>query len=170
MNRSKNVVFLSHCILNQNTVVHPLARAKGSYQDIIKLLMDYGIGIHQLPCPEYRHLGLKRQAMDKQQYDTKEYRKLCKNTGEDTINIMKEYLENDYNIIGLIGVNHSPTCSIKGRQGILMKEILKLTKEENIQFNLIDIPEEYEDKANNSRFINECKELLLKNVKTKDVK
>ena len=56
MERSKRIVFVSHCILNQNTVVEPLARSRGAYGDIVRLLVDKGIGIHQMPCPEFRHL------------------------------------------------------------------------------------------------------------------
>lgn len=160
MNRSKNVVFMSHCILNQNTVVDPLARAKGAYRNIIEMIMDHGIGIHQLPCPEYRHLGLKREPMNKEEYDTIEFRNLCKDIAEDAINMMREYLENDYNIIGIIGINHSPTCSINGVQGILMEEILGLAIRENISLKLIDVSGEYLDGADNREFINELKEFL----------
>lgn len=37
-----------HSILNQNSVVEPLARARGAYIEIVNLLMDNGIGIIQL--------------------------------------------------------------------------------------------------------------------------
>lgn len=160
MDRSRKVIFISHCILNQNTVVCPLARAEGAYRDIIEKIMNDGIGIHQLPCPEYRHLGLKRETMSKEQYDTKEFRGLCNDIAEDILNIMKEYLENDYQIVGLIGINHSPTCSIKGRQGILMEEILDMVKKENISLNLIDVPGDYIDGKDNSKFIQELEEFL----------
>lgn len=160
MNRSKKVVFMSHCILNQNTVVCPLARAKGAYREIIEKIMDEGIGIHQLPCPEYRYLGLKREPMSKEQYDTKEFRTLCKDIAKDMINIMKEYLENDYEIMGLIGINQSPSCSIRGKQGILMEEILELVKNENIPLSLIDVPGEYVDGEDNREFIQELGNFL----------
>lgn len=160
MDRSKKVIFMSHCILNQNTVVCPLARAKGGYREIIGKIMDEGIGIHQLPCPEYRYLGLKREPMSKEQYDTKNFRDLCNGIAEDFIKIMKEYLENDYEIVGLIGINNSPTCSIKGGQGILMEEILDMVKKENIYLNLIDVPGDYIDGKDNSKFIQELGEFL----------
>jgi len=154
MERSKKVIFLSHCILNQNTVVPPLARAKGPYRDIVKVIIDNGIGIHQLPCPEYRYLGLKRKPMTKEEYDTEGYRKLCKDIATDTVSIMKEYLQNGYNIVGLIGINESPTCSIIGTKGILMEELLALLKEENIQLNTLDVPADYHDGEKGKEFIN----------------
>ena len=63
MNRSKKLAILSHCILNQNSVV------KGEYKDIntflpfVKNLFENNIGILQLPCPETEYYGLKRWDM-----------------------------------------------------------------------------------------------------------
>lgn len=160
MERSKKVVFISHCILNQNTVVNPLARAKGAYRDIIQEIMNNGIGIHQLPCPEYRHLGLNRKPMNKLEYDTVEFRTLCKDISKDTINMMKEYLENGYEIVGLIGINNSPTCSIRATKGILMEELLSLAEKEKIYLNTIDVPTEYFDGKDNEKFIEDLREFI----------
>lgn len=160
MHRSKRVIFISHCILNQNTVVCPLARAKGAYTEIIETIMKNGIGIHQLPCPEYRHLGIKRDPMTKEEYDTEDYRKLCKNISMDTIGIMKEYIENGYELVGLIGVNESPTCSISNTKGILIEEMLELMNKSNLEIKVLDVSVDYIDGENNSKFINELIDFL----------
>jgi len=160
MERSKRVVFISHCILNQNTVVPPLARAKGPYRDIINEIMNHGIGIHQMPCPEYRYLGLKRKPMTKSEYDTEDFRKLCREISKDTVNIMKEYLNSGYEIIGLIGINHSPSCSIMGNRGILMEELLDLAYKSGIKLNLVDVPTDYYDGERGKEFIAELKAFL----------
>lgn len=161
MERNKKVVFVSHCILNQNSVVPPLARSKGPYRDVVKEIIDCGIGIHQLPCPEYRHLGLSRKPMNKSEYDTEEYRKLCRQISKDTVDIMMEYLDNGYEILGLIGVNSSPTCSIKGDRGILMEELLNLMYESEIELRLLDIPADYYDGEKGREFINKLKISIL---------
>lgn len=165
MYRSKRVIFISHCILNQNTVVCPLARANGAYTEIIETIMKNRIGIHQLPCPEYIHLGIKRDSMTKEEYDTEEYRKLCKNISLDTVGIMKEYIETEYEIRGIIGVNESPTCSIRNSKGIFMEELLDLMNKNNLDIKLLDVPVDYKDGENNSKFINELIGFL--NVKEK---
>ncbi len=160
MDRSKRVIFVSHCVLNQNTVVCPLARAKGGYRDVVQEIMESGIGIHQLPCPEYRHLGLQREPMSKAEYDTVEFRTLCKSISQDTINIMKEYLDNGYEVVGLIGINESPSCSIRVTEGILMEELLDIAKKEQISLNTIDVPGEYVDGKDNKEFIKELKTFI----------
>lgn len=160
MDRSKRVIFTSHCILNQNTVVYPLARAKGAYSEIIKSILDKGIGIHQLPCPEYRHLGIERKPLSKSEYDTEEFRTLCKYISSDTIKVMKEYLHNDYEIVGLIGINQSPSCSIRGVRGILMEELLDLAEAEGISLNTIDVSDKYVDGKENKEFLEELATFL----------
>lgn len=160
MERSKRVIFISHCILNQNTVVPPLARAKGPYRDIIEEIMKHDIGIHQMPCPEYRYLGLKRKPMTKSEYDTESFRNLCRKISEDIVNIMEEYLSNDYKIVGLIGINHSPSCSIIGNRGVLMEELMDLVYKSGIKLSLIDVPTYYHDGDKGKEFIVELKAFL----------
>lgn len=153
MERSKKIVLVSHCILNQNTVVNPLARANGAYVDIVTELMKNGIGIHQMPCPEYRYLGLKREPMTKEQFDTEAFRSLNKSISKDTVNVVKEYINNGYDVIGIIGINESPTCSINGEKGILMEELLHELEKEEIKLKLIDVPTDYHDGTQAKDFI-----------------
>ena len=143
MNRSKKVIFFSHCILNQNTVVKPLARAKGAYTSIVKKILDLDIGIHQLPCPEYLFLGLDRKPMSKEEYDSYEYRKLCIEIASRSTKIIKEYINKKYEIVGIVGINCSPTCSISGETGILIEELVKLLEEEKIDMRFFEIPTNY---------------------------
>lgn len=160
MERSKKVVLVSHCILNQNTVVNPLARAKGAYVDIVTELIKNGIGIHQMPCPEYRYLGLKREPMTKEQFNTEAFRSLNKSISKDTVNVVKEYINNGYDIIGIIGINESPTCSINGEKGILMEELLQELEKEKIKLKLIDVPTDYHDGTQAQNFIKALKSFI----------
>lgn len=160
MERSKRIILVSHCILNQNTVVHPLARAKGVYKDIVKELINSDIGIHQLPCPEYRYLGLKREPMTKEQYETGGFRKINKDIASDAVNIIKEYIDNGYEVVGIIGINESPTCSISGEKGILTEELINIMVKENIKLNYIDVPADYHDGTKSEKFIKELRNFI----------
>ncbi len=160
MDRSKKVILVSHCILNQNTVVYPLARAEGAYRDIVTELMNKGIGIHQLPCPEYMYLGLKREPMTKQQYETEDFRRLNKGIASDAVGIIKEYINSGYNVLGVIGINESPTCSINGEKGIFMEELLCSLSEEDIKLRLIDVPSDYYDGVRGESFIKALRDFI----------
>ena len=58
--RSKRVIFVAHCILNQNAISDGTADYPGSHVDIIRTLLDAQVGIIQMPCPELCCLGLDR--------------------------------------------------------------------------------------------------------------
>jgi predicted secreted protein len=144
MLRDKKLVLLSHCILNQNSVVLPLARSKGGFQ-IVKYLIDEGIGIIQLPCPEFKFLGPKRKPMNKEEYDNAYYRTLCRDLFAPILEDVKKYLAQDYSLLGIIGINESPTCSISGKRGIFMEEIFALLHEQSIEIDYFEIPPDYEN-------------------------
>lgn len=142
--RSKKILIMSHCILNQNSVVSPLARAKGAFS-FVKKIVDSGVGIIQLPCPEFKFLGITRKPMSKEEYDSKEYRELCRKLFAPVLEDLIVYIENGYEFCGIIGINESPSCSITGSRGIFMEEIFKMLHEKKIETAYYEVPEEYSD-------------------------
>lgn len=50
--RSRRVVLVSHCLLNQNTRYAGGATRSGAVSELADELIGAGYGIHQLPCPE----------------------------------------------------------------------------------------------------------------------
>ena len=51
MQRSKRILLVSHCILNQNTVIENEARAEGAIISATEWAMKEGFGILQLSLP-----------------------------------------------------------------------------------------------------------------------
>lgn len=86
--------------------------------------------------------------MTKEEYDTKEYRRLCKELFLPVLSELKQYISSDYEILGIIGINESPTCSISGKRGVFMQEIFKILEEENIYLKYFEIPTDYSEKNN----------------------
>lgn len=149
MLRDRKIVLVSHCLLNQNSVVTPLARAKGAFS-ITKSLIDQGAGIIQLPCPEFRFLGPNRKPMSKEEYDSIEYRNLCKELFKPILEDIKIYLQNGYKLEGIVGINESPTCSITGDRGIFMEEIFSALREEGIELRHFEVPTYYSEDGDTS--------------------
>lgn len=58
--RSKRVILLAHCLLNQNAISDGTAVCPAAFRDLIELLLDAQVGILQMPCPEFCCLGLDR--------------------------------------------------------------------------------------------------------------
>lgn len=128
-NRSKKVVFVSHCILNENVRYLGGAFRKGCVREVVEWCMDNDLGIVQMPCPEQKAwggvtkrwllmvYGAKGTFLYKMrrlflplflQYTKLIYRQLAK-TVADQIN---DYLVSGYSIIGVIGIDVSPSCGV----------------------------------------------------------
>ncbi len=60
--RSRKIIFVAHCVLNQNAKIDRCARYPGAMPELAAFLLQSGVGIVQLPCPELLALGLDRQA------------------------------------------------------------------------------------------------------------
>lgn len=110
--RKKLIVIVAHCVLNQNTVVKPLASYPGAVSELVKYLVEKGYGIIQLPCPEAIYLGLRRWWMSREQYNTESYRSFSEKLIEPYIMLLKELVKDGCKYI-LIGVKGSPSCSIQ---------------------------------------------------------
>lgn len=63
--RSGRVAFVAHCLLDQNVRYLGGAWRPGCVSEAVRPLMDGGVGIVQLPCPEQRVWGgvLKRRLL-----------------------------------------------------------------------------------------------------------
>ena len=58
--RSKRVIFLAHCLLNQNSISDGTAVYPAAFEELIRMLLAQEVGIVQMPCPELCCLGLDR--------------------------------------------------------------------------------------------------------------
>ncbi len=67
MKLKKEFVVVSHCILNQHAVIPGWERARGAFPLAISLL-NQGVALLQLPCPEFLTLGKERPPMTYQEY------------------------------------------------------------------------------------------------------
>ncbi|HOG46827.1 MAG TPA: hypothetical protein PLJ35_13435 [Anaerolineae bacterium] len=165
--RSRRVVLLAHCILNQNAVVEPLARRPGALEGIARLCLEAGVGLLQLPCPELIERGAGRAPDERSGYDTPAQRALCRRLLEPVRVQVAAYREAGYEIVGLIGIGHSPSCgvhttherggAIPGR-GVFMEALLALLPE--LEGRVLEVPRRYaEDPEVTRRFEEELRAL-----------
>ena len=106
------MVLLAHCILNPNAKVAGIAQTPGAIPGIVKGLLEEGVGIVQLPCPEQTFGGCLRWGMTREQYDTPRYRRHCRDILEPIVDQSEDYLRGGYEILGIVGVDGSPSCGI----------------------------------------------------------
>lgn len=145
MKPAGKIVVISHCILNQNAVVHGLERAKGAFPLAIELLQQ-DISFLQLPCPELLALGAFRPPMDYEDYaKIPGYREKCQAWLQPTIIQLLKYQEIGMDYLGVIGIQGSPNCSISRQRGVLMEEFFKLLAWNNLPQRYIEVPDDYSE-------------------------
>ena len=154
--KGKKIAIVAHCILNQNSVVNGLERAEGAFNEVVEILLKHNYAIIQLPCPELIYLGYDREGRTKEEYNTKDYRELCKELLKPIIKYLEEYKKYGFKFI-LIGIENSPTCDIFGYRGILIEEFLNEIERLGIDVKMIAYPK---DEKDYEAFIKALKEML----------
>ncbi len=162
--RSKKVVVCCHCIFNQNSKLEGIAGWPGVIQQVGQLLLDSGVGILQMPCPEMIYEGIGRFDKSVEQYDCAAFHELCERLAKEVVAQMKSYLSWGYQIPALLAIDGSPSCGnhlaqsapewhglVAGkdwqkvryveRMGIFMEHMVHEMKAQQMDINIIGIPE-----------------------------
>ncbi len=137
--RGGEIIFLSHCILNINARYFGGAFRRGSVAEIISDTLEKGYGIVQIGCPERLAWGgvLKRfmwLAFNSKNsfiygfkcvllplfmfYTRLRYRMLA----SALVSEMLDYTKAGYKVIGVVGVDGSPSCGVNTK--LDMKNLL----------------------------------------------
>lgn len=116
LNKNKKIIIICHCLINSNSKVYNFGIVKEDFEqrkkDLINLFINNNIGIIQLPCPELTCYGCNRWGHVKEQFDTPHFRKTCKTLLENYVDQIEDYIKNDFSILGVIGINGSPSCGV----------------------------------------------------------
>ena len=156
--RSKKVMIVAHCILNQNSRIDTCALAPSACPKIPEYLIKNEVGIIQWPCLEFNFLGLGRQGQDcgvldgsyqhedgevYDQMSVPEGRKYLKNVADNLVFQIKEYIKYGFQVLGILGIPGSPTCGVDFSyyktmtpgKGTFIEELIKA-----LEANELDIP------------------------------
>ncbi|AOT68965.1 CD3072 family TudS-related putative desulfidase [Geosporobacter ferrireducens] len=167
--RSKKIVFVCHCVLNQNSISDGTADFPGTNEEIVKRLMEAKVGVVQMPCPELMCLGLDRGDIKGAERpvvveNTRIRKELLKDEQlqtidrlvENTVYQIEEYLKHGFQISGVVGINRSPSCGVNTTsendeevvgEGIFIKALRTSLKNRNIELNIVGIKSSKMDEA-----------------------
>jgi predicted secreted protein len=117
--RSKKVVLVAHCLLNQNARIDTCAFFPGAMGDIARALVDSGVGVLQMPCPELECLGLDRSGRIRDGADIGIREALlgdkataCRELARGVARQCAEYRKHGFAVIGAVGNDGSPACGV----------------------------------------------------------
>lgn len=171
-NRSKKFVFVPFCLMCQAFQARGIVRYdwRASINPIMQELLDNEINIIQMPCPESQfggyEKGLKREPKGLSGYDVPEFRELCDKLALETMEKIKAIINNDYEIVCILGIEMSPSCAVnyqytnKGmlnKSGIFMEYLQNYLKKEKLSIPIIGVNRRYINKS-----LEQLKQLIRK--------
>jgi len=168
-NRSKKVILVSHCILNQNSISDATADFPGTNESVLNLLIKSKVGIVQMPCPELLCLGLDRGDIHggqrevvventriRKNMESQKSIEIINNLVNQVVYQIEEYIRNGFTVLGIIGINRSPSCGINTTSkndkeidgsGVFIEMLKKALDNKNININMLGIKATETDKA-----------------------
>jgi predicted secreted protein len=124
--RSKRIILVAHCLLNQNAISDGTADFPSQFTELIELIMAKRIGLIQLPCPEMTCLGLDRKDPQggKRPLLMENTRigelmrepgnlELLQRKAEGVASQIQEYQSYGFRVFAVVGINRSPSCGIE---------------------------------------------------------
>jgi len=163
-NRSKKIVVVSHCIINQNSKLEGLALRSGVIKEVLDIIVKYECGILQMPCPEMLYEGIGRFDKSYEQYETSCFINICKKIIEETVDQIENYIKWNYKVLAILAIDGSPSCGYnltqsapvwKGlvagvnwekvryinKPGLLIKILIDELTKKNLKIPILGIPE-----------------------------
>jgi predicted secreted protein len=111
--KDRKIVLICQCLVNPYCRVHILGQNFPLSQELMDFLLRRHVGVIQYLCPETTAMGLMRNPQGRQQYDNVFFRSHCKELLRTPLLMVKEFVENRYRLCCFIGLENSPTCSVR---------------------------------------------------------
>ena len=112
--RSRKVVLVAHCHLNQNSRHWKCAECPAATCDLIGGLLERDIGILQMPCPELLVLGLdRRHFWIRSGLESIPARQAILEIAKPVVFQIEQYQSCGVKVLGALGNNGSPCCGVE---------------------------------------------------------
>lgn len=167
--RSKKIVLVSHCILNQNAISDGTADYPAALNKVVEYLLQSRVSILQMPCPELLCLGLDRENIHGAEQpvvveNTRIRQSMQRPAAIHLINTLvqqmifqiEEYIRNGFSVLGVIGMNRSPSCGVNTTsinnqevtgEGLFIKALREELEKKDIHLKMIGIKGQETEKA-----------------------
>lgn len=153
--RSRKVIFVAHCVINQNARCNGSAETPSAIPGIPELLLKKRIGIIQMPCPELGCLGLGREGLIYDQLSTPGNRRFLRTIARDVAYQIRQYRKQGFRVLGIMGIDCSPSCGVECHayngeepgKGAFMEELTEVLDKEGLQLPVFGVRDAEPEKA-----------------------
>lgn len=113
------VLAVCHCVLNPASKVVSFHEAeyeeeRALRERAVQTLLQKGVGLIQLPCPEFTLYGALRWGHVKEQFDNPFFRGHCRALLAPVVDQLTEYAAHPqrFKLLGVLGIDGSPCCGV----------------------------------------------------------
>ena len=154
--RSGKVIFVAHCVLNQNARMVDVADFPAMHDQLCDYLQKSQVGIIQMPCPETYCLGLGRFDVRVGLEHPAGMARLQRII-DDLIFTIQEYQFQGMVVVGIIGKEGSPSCGVSqtwynesghgdGRE-VFIRELKKKLKQHKLNIPVIGVADHKQEET-----------------------
>lgn len=154
--RSGKVIFVAHCVLNQNARMVDVADFPAMHDQLCDYLQKSQVGIIQMPCPETYCLGLGRFDVRVGLEHPAGMERLQRII-DDLIYTIQEYQFQGMEVVGIIGKEGSPSCGVSQTwynetghglgQGVFIRELKKKLKNNKLNVPVVGVADYKQEEA-----------------------
>jgi predicted secreted protein len=153
--RSRKVIFVSHCMLNQNARITTAADFPAMFEPLFEWLKEHKIGIIQMPCPELMVLGLGRVSV-RDGLETNEGHAHLHQIIDNVIYQIRQYQFQGFEVLGILGKQGSPSCGVtmtwlndlhQPGIGVYIRLLKERLSEEQIEVEILGVADHEQEKA-----------------------
>jgi len=153
--RSGKVIFVAHCMLNQNARMIDCADFPAAFDPLVDYLQERQIGMIQLVCPELYCLGLGRFDV-RVGLESEPGGKRLARLIDDLVFTLKEYKFQGFEVVAIFGKEGSPSCGVtrtwldereQDGEGVFIRELKKRLAAEKLDTPVLGVADHEQDKA-----------------------
>jgi len=154
--RSGKVIFVAHCVLNQNARIVDAADFPAMHDQLLDYIQKAKVGIIQMTCPETYCLGLGRFDVRVGLEHPAGMERLLRLI-DDLIFTIQEYLFQGMEVVGIIGKEGSPSCGVNQTwynesghgegQGVFIRELKKKLRNNKLDIPVIGVADHRQNEA-----------------------
>ncbi len=154
--RSGKVIFIAHCVLNQNARIVDAADFPAMHDQVLDHIRKAQIGIIQMTCPETYCLGLGRFDVRVGLEHPAGMERLQRMI-DDLIFTIREYLFQGMEVVGIIGKEGSPACGVRQTwynetghgpgEGIYIRELKKKLAQHKLDIPVIGVADHRQEET-----------------------
>ncbi len=167
--KDRKIVFVPGCVLCPAFQASLEDKNLVWQQTVIDFLVNRQLGILQMPCPE-ASFGSYQEGVSRGTHGIGYYERLsgflehCNKLGQEVVGKIKELTDAGYEIVAVIGIEHSPTCAanyiytnhgMEKRKGIYISVIRDRLIQKGLDVPIMGVNRRYP-----SKFVQDMGQLL----------